>query len=139
LHPAFFLRDLQKKVMTKELQIEKTRYTPYIHLRKGNISFEGRSVLNDPYHLYQPVYEWIREYVKEKPSPTHINLKFEYINTSSMKWVFEILRIFREKPELKDKLSISWYYEEGDDDMRELGEILKSFLNSSFQLIETPE
>jgi len=125
--------------MTEELQIEKTRYTPLIYLRNGDIRFEGRSVLNDPYHLYQPVYDWIKKYVQENPSTTHIDLKFEYINTSSMKWVFEILRIFLEKPDLKEKLDINWYYEEGDDDMRELGEILKSFLNSSFQLIETPE
>ncbi len=125
--------------MPEELQIEKTRYTPQILLREGDISFEGRSVLNDPYHLYQPVYNWIKEYVQKKPSDTKINLKFEYINTSSMKWVFEILRIFLENPELKEKLYINWYYEEGDDDMKELGEIIKSFLNSSFQLIETPE
>jgi hypothetical protein len=125
--------------MTEELQIEKTRYTPHILLREGDILFEGRSVLNDPYLLYQPVYDWIKQYVRENPSTTHIDLKFEYINTSSMKWVFEILRIFLEKPDLKDKLIINWYYEEGDEDMRELGEILKSFLNSSFRLIETKE
>jgi hypothetical protein len=125
--------------MTKELVIEKTRYSPYIHLQEGKIRFEGRSVLSDPYYLYQPVYEWIKEYVHTNNYSTHINLKFEYINTSSMKWIFEILKVFLENPELKEKLSISWYYEEGDDDMRELGEILRSFMNSSFRLIETPE
>ncbi len=125
--------------MTEELQIEKTRYTPHIHLREGDICFEGRSVLNDPYHLYQPVYKWIKEYVQQNPSDTRIDLKFEYINTSSMKWVFEILRVFLKDPGIKEKLNVNWYYEEGDDDMRELGEILKSFLNTSFQLIETPE
>ena len=125
--------------MTEELQIEKTRYTPHIHLREGDIRFEGRSVLNDPYHLYQPVYKWIKEYVQQKPNDTRIDLKFEYINTSSMKWIFEILRVFLKDPGIKEKLNVNWYYEEGDDDMRELGEILKSFLNTSFQLIETPE
>ena len=125
--------------MLQDLQIEKTRYTPFIHLSEGDIRFEGRSVLSDPYDLYQPVYEWIKEYIHNNPPDTLIDLKFEYINTSSMKWVFEILRTFLEEPSLKEKLKINWYYEEDDEDMKELGEILRSFLNSSFHLIEVPE
>jgi hypothetical protein len=125
--------------MKEDLEIEKTRYTPYIRLREGEIFFEGRSVLSDPYLLYQPVYDWIREYVHTKNDPTKIILKFEYINTSSMKWIFEILKLFLENPEMKNQLNITWYFEEGDEDMRELGEILRSFMSSSFQLIETPE
>lgn len=50
-----------------------------------------------------------------------------------------MLKTFLHKPKIKDQLLINWYYEEGDDDMQELGEILKSLMNSRFNLIETEE
>ncbi len=125
--------------MNKELHIEKTRYTPSIELREGGIRLEGRSVVNDPQPLYQPVYEWVDDYVKKVPEKTHIDLKFEYINSSSTKWIFEILKIFQKDPRLLDRTRVNWYYEKGDDDMKELGEILRSSLGPSLQLIEVPE
>ncbi|HHJ10286.1 MAG TPA: DUF1987 domain-containing protein [Bacteroidetes bacterium] len=125
--------------MLQEIKIEQTKYSPKIYLREGNIHFEGRSVLNDPYHFYQPVFSWIERYIDSDPKDIRIDLKFEYINTSSVKWIFEMLKTFLRKPELKKQLNINWYYEDGDDDMQELGEILKSIMNSSFHIIKIRE
>ncbi len=129
----------QSKKMNEELRIEKTRYTPYIHLKKGDIRFEGRSVVNDPVPLFQPVYDWIRNYVQNDPDKTRIDLKFEYINSSSTKWIFEILKFFQKDPKLLRETKVNWYYERGDEDMKELGEILRSALGPSLELIEIPE
>ncbi len=125
--------------MQQEIKIDQTKYSPKVYLRDGKIYFEGRSVLNDPYHFYQPVFSWIRQYIDSDPTNIRIDLKFEYINTSSVKWVFEMLKTFLKKPGLKKELNINWYYEEGDEDMLELGEILKSIMNSSFHIIKTRE
>jgi hypothetical protein len=40
---------------------------------------------------------------------------------------------------LSNKIEINWYFEEGDDDMQELGYILKSLVVCPFDLIETKE
>jgi len=125
--------------MIQDIHIDQTRYSPKIYLRDGTIYFEGRSILNDPTVFYKPIYSWIKQYVNSNPSSTQIDLKFEYINTSSIKWLFEMLKTFLHKPKIKDQLLINWYYEEGDDDMQELGEILKSLMHSRFNLIETEE
>ena len=123
----------------QEIKINKTKYSPEVYLRDGKLYFEGRSVLNDPHLFYQPVYTWIKQYIDSGPSSIQIDMKFEYINTSSVKWVFEMLKAFLKYPKVKKQLNINWYYEEGDDDMQELGEILRSIMNSSFHLIKTGE
>jgi hypothetical protein len=42
-------------------------------------------------------------------------------------------------PNTSNKIQVSWFYEEGDDDMFDLGKILKSLVPSDFKFIEIPE
>jgi len=125
--------------MAKEINIDQTRFSPKVRLRKGRLKMEGRSVLNDPRPFFQPLFSWVDEYIARNPGSTRIDLRFEYINTSSTKWLYEILKTIKQKKAFRDDLQINWYYESGDEDMYELGEILKSLMNASFHLIETPE
>ena len=123
----------------RKIFIPGTRRTPEVQLKAGLIRFIGRSVPADPGHFYQPLYKWIEEYSKKKIKKTKIELDFEYINTASTKWIFNLLKILGNKPELTDKLGISWFYEEGDEDMLELGNIFKSLIPINFILIKTKE
>lgn len=125
--------------LMRKIFIPGTRRTPEVQLKTGLIRFIGRSVPADPGHFYQPLYKWIEEYSKKKIKETKIELDFEYINTASTKWIFNLLKILGNKPELTDKLEISWYYEEGDEDMLELGNIFKSLIPINFILIKTKE
>ncbi len=64
---------------------------------------------------------------------------FEYINTSSTKWIFVLLKELAGIPELHRIVSITWYYEQGDDDMLDLGYILRSLIECPFTLQEVEE
>jgi len=123
----------------KELFIKSTRRTPEVRLAKGKIKFRGRSVPADPERFYQPLYDWIKDYSSGITEPTHIELNFEYINTASTKWIFNMLKHLGTVSNAEDKLHVTWYYEEGDDDMLELGNIIKSLIPSRFQLVKTFE
>ncbi len=123
----------------QKIFIPATQRTPEVQLKTGLIRFIGRSVPADPGTFYQPLYKWIEEYSKKKRKKTKIELNFEYINTASTKWLFNLLQLLGNKPEFTDNLTIYWYYEEGDDDMLELGDILKSLIPINFQLIKTKE
>ena len=50
-----------------------------------------------------------------------------------------MLKILGKRHEIKDIMKINWYYEEGDDDMAELGRIFKSLVKSPFTFIKTKE
>ena len=123
----------------EDLFIKPSRRTPGVILTKGKIEFRGRSVPTNPEKFYQPVIDWIKNYSTGTLEPTNIVLNFEYINTASTKWVFNMLKQLGANSGAEKKLNVTWYYEEGDDDMFDLGSILQSLIPSRFQLIKTNE
>ena len=116
---------------------EPTKRTPRIVLEPGRIFIIGRSIPENPGDFYRPVYEWISIYTSINGSRTTVELGFEYINTSSTKWIYNIIKKIATIENLKSNVRIIWYYDKGDDDMGELGSILKSMVECPFIVIET--
>jgi hypothetical protein len=118
---------------------EPTRRTPLVILEPGKISIFGRSIPENPAVYYGPVLEWISAWSGDNPENTKVCLGFEYINTVSTKWIFLILKELAELKSFSGKLSADWYYEEGDDDMLELGMILRSLIEFPFTINEVSD
>jgi len=123
----------------QDLTIESTRKSPFVRLTDGNIQFSGRAIPEDPAEFFKPVMAWIKEYAKSLADHTTIDLKFEYINTATTKWIYNILKILGEVEGHQKKMVVNWHYEEGDDDMYELGHVLKKLVLSPFHFIEVEE
>ena len=123
----------------KTFSLEPTRRTPAIWLEPGRLVILGRSISENPSKIYRPVYEWIREYFSKNRCETSVELGFEYINTSSSKWVFNILKVIGDEFDQDKIIRISWHYEYGDDDMLELGKIFESLVKRPFNFIESKE
>ena len=116
-----------------------TKRTPWIILEPGRIFIMGRSIPENPNDFYRPVQEWISKYVQNNTEKSKIDLGFEYINTSSIKWIFTILRELSEMKDIVNNASVTWYYEHGDEDMCELGFILRSLVECPFVVVEVDE
>ena len=95
--------------------------------------------MENPGDFYRPVQSWASEYAKNYVDKSKIELGFEYINTSSIKWIFAILRVLSEINEVSNNARVTWYYEQGDEDMCELGFILRSLIECPFILVELDE
>lgn len=120
----------------ERLQIPPTKRTPWIDLEEGRIFIMGRSIIENPSIFFEPLYNWIGRYINENPPDTVIELGFEYINTGSIKWLYLVLRELSGTPNLSEFARINWYYEQGDEDMGELGFILRSLMDCSFTIVE---
>lgn len=125
----------------QNLSLEGTSKTPTVNFdsEKGLIELEGRSIPENSHQYYDPLLSWLDEYSANPVSPTTVNLKLEYFNTSSSKC---ILDIFKKLQELKAKgieLQINWYYETDDDDMKETGEDYQEITELTFNMIEEKE
>jgi hypothetical protein len=96
----------------------------------------GRSIPENPAVFYSPVREWISKYAQDCTGKSKIEFGFEYINTTSIKWIFTILRELSEIKEIVKNAEITWYYEHGDEDMSELGFILRSLVECPFLVVE---
>ncbi len=118
---------------------EASRKTPWIILEPGKIFIMGRSIPENPGEFYRPVYEWICECKRQYDGKTTIGFGFEYINTSSTKWIYAILKEVAEMKDLSFNVRITWYFEQGDDDMGELGFILRSLVDCPFIVVEINE
>ena len=108
-------------------------------MEPGTIFIMGRSIPDNPGEFYKPVHEWISKYARNNKEKSKIKLGFEYINTSSTKWIYTILKELSEMKGLVNNTRVTWYYEQGDEDMCELGFILRSLVNCAFILVEMDE
>jgi SiaC family regulatory phosphoprotein len=122
-----------------KFKTEPSKKTPWIILEPGRIFIMGRSITENPGDFYRPVHKWISEYAEGHAERSRIDLGFEYINTSSTKWIFNILKELSELRELSENARVNWYYEQGDEDMCELGFILRSLIACPFFLVEVEE
>jgi hypothetical protein len=125
-----------KQQAMEELIIEGTKYTPRIDLNPdGRISIEGRSIVEDSYKFYEPVLKWVQGSTFDC---LKVEIKLEYVNTSSSKQIFTLLKTIRENTSIHD-VNIHWYYEEGDEDTFELGKDLESEIMLPFVFSEYAE
>lgn len=115
---------------------EPTRRSPWIILEPGRLFIMGRSIIENPSVFYEPALTWVSSFRKEWTGRTKIILGFEYINTGSTKWLYILIRELSELYDIAEKAEILWYFEHGDEDMRDLGNILKSLIECEFTMIE---
>ena len=118
---------------------EPTKRTPWIIMEPGRIFIMGRSIPENPGDFFRPIHEWISLYINKNTSKSQIDLGFEYINTSSTKWIYTILKELSEMKEISNNARVVWYYEQGDEDMCELGFILRSLVDCPFIIVEVEE
>lgn len=113
------------------LHIEGTDDTPSILLNKevGIFEISGRSLPEDTVEFYAPVMEWIAQYKKEPNAVTDFVFKLEYFNTSSSKYIQDILSAL----ENIEGLKIVWYYQEDDENIEEMGQEFSELVNIPFE------
>lgn len=120
------------------LLIESTKKTPEVSFNMdGKIKISGRSIPEDATKFYDDLYEWIYHYCQNPPESTTVDIELEYFNSGSSKAILHILRGLVDIAKKGHKLTINWYYEEGDDDIMERGEYYESILETKFNFIET--
>ena len=131
-------------------KVRATENTPEIDLNHTthSLMFSGDSRPEDVQKFYTPVMKWLDEYsnylyfLKDKSSsPIEIKceFKFEYFNSSSAKYVMDIINKLAEIENIGNNigLKVNWYYEEMDEDMLEAGQEFESMVNAEFNYIIT--
>ena len=77
---------------TKRLHIDRTDTSPEVELdlEHGTFDFTGRSLPANSEMFYSRVYRWLDEYLKQPRQETTVNMKLDYLDTSSSKHFFNI-------------------------------------------------
>jgi hypothetical protein len=120
------------------LLIESTKKTPEIAFNAdGRFRISGRSIPEDASKFYDELFDWVYNYSQNPAESTTVDIELEYFNSGSSKALLHILRMLAEFARKGNKLTINWYYEQGDDDIMERGEYYESILEIKFNFIET--
>ena len=121
--------------MLSPLIIDETKVTPHITLdaQKGIFEIRGRSMPENPISTYNPVKQWISEYIKSPNKITEFNCYLEYLNSASSKKLFEIFTLFEGLEGVEVK--VNWHFEPDDSLMESKGQELKFLLNIPFNVL----
>lgn len=129
------------------LLIKETIATPKIifDVEQNNFELKGCSRPEDVRDFYVPVIEWLQNFksnvnddFKTKFStenPVVFKFKFDYFNSSSAKFILDILVLINDIHKTGLSLRIDWYHDENDDDMKEVGEELSEVVDLPFEYI----
>ena len=118
------------------ITLEESSKTPYILMDsdKGIIEIKGRSIPENSVEFYKPLISWLNDYSLEEMKPTKVKFQLEYFNTSSSKCILDIFKRLEAMYRKGWDISISWCYDEDDEDMYESGEDYKSILSCPISL-----
>jgi len=121
----------------EELRISPTKNTPEIILNpQGIIRIKGRSIHENVTDFFEPVEDWISEYITVPAEITSVDMNLEYFNSASAKVFIHILQKVTYVTLKHKKFVFNWYYEEGDEDILERGEYFASVLDVRFNFIK---
>lgn len=116
------------------LFIKGTSKTPEIDFAPGIIQISGRSIHEDAPAFYLPVIKWLENYLAKPEKFTKVALSIEYINSSSNRFLFNILKMFEDSHLKGTSISIAWLYDEDDDTIMNLGLDFKAIFTVPFNM-----
>ncbi|MCX7861463.1 MAG: DUF1987 domain-containing protein [Bacteroidales bacterium] len=120
------------------LIIQPTIDSPYVNLDKQNNIFEikGKSLPENVNVFYQPIIDWFTEYFKNPNNETIINFKLDYLNTASSKALLSLLLVVEDAVKNGYNARVRWYFEEDDEDMKDIGEEYSEIIQIPFEIIQ---
>lgn len=122
----------------KDIFIESTSKTPQIdfnHLT-GDLILSGRSIPENAAKFYEPVHNWIIEYINNPRNTTNLRLNLEYFNTTSSIWLAKIVTALSKMNDPDNILFIHLYFDTEEFDNME-PEDLKDSLSPVLDIIST--
>ncbi len=137
--------------MRKKIDIKRTERTPEIILDVENNIFSMKydSRPEDVRRFYYPVIQELRKTFEEinktnnlsyfAQNPFIFEFNLGYFNSSSAKFILDILMIANEYHKKGINIEVRWYYLEEDEDMLEAGQDFSEFSEMEFTFIEIKE
>lgn len=120
---------------------QQTDNTPEIQLDpiSGYLQITGTSIPENSEEIYRPVLEWIRNYEKFPARQTLLDIRLEYFNTSSSKFLLEIIRVLKQIQDKQREVKLRWFYYEDDPDMLEAGQDFMDIVDIHLEMVKIEE
>lgn len=119
--------------------VEQAENTPGVSFdtESGIFEIKGVSRPENVQDFYDPILAWFDDYLKELGGNTAgksvtLTVFLEYFNSSSAKYILNILKKMAEYLAAGVNVRVNWNYEDGDEDMLEVGEEMQRMVKFQF-------
>ena len=92
------------------ISIEPTKKSLEVECSPGYFKLSGNSILSDPRKFFQPIVEWVEDYIKNPLDKTTVDLKLEYVDTASVQSVFDIMRLFKPLQDRDKEVAVNFLF-----------------------------
>ncbi|MGB0521947.1 MAG: DUF1987 domain-containing protein [Flammeovirgaceae bacterium] len=96
---------------------------PTVILDPDSCEFEliGQCYMEHTDLFFQPIFEWLDEFLLINHELVSLNIKLSYFNTSAVKCIWEFLnRLAKYHKRSGQEVAINWYFDEEDDNMHDI-------------------
>ena len=111
-----------------EILIEATGKTPRIYEENGELCIWGVIIPENPTEIFARLHNIVTTKYKEQ-NKLSIHFSLGYFNTSSAKFLYN----FFKQTKGMSNMSITWHYEDDDEDMLESGKELEEISGLKFE------
>jgi|WetSurMetagenome_2_1015567.scaffolds.fasta_scaffold00065_47 hypothetical protein len=123
-----------------KLNIAPTQNTPGIVFEpSGLIKISGRSLDICSMSFMASLDEWLEKYVSCPADNTNVVVELDYLNRVNIRYFSTLLLKLNSVRLLNKKITINWIYEEGDEDMHEIGDLISTTLKMPFNFVVREE
>jgi hypothetical protein len=129
------------------INILPSEQTPKVMLNSAKRFFEieGESRPENAHEFFYPIVTELKNYMKSVDNEFHKDIfsefpfaahfKLMYFNSSSAKFISDLLFLFKKYSDKGLKLRVYWYYNDGDEDQRDVGEDLSEMVGFQFTFV----
>jgi hypothetical protein len=126
--------------MPKDIHTQQTPSTPAVHAdhAAGRVSLAGESYPENPFEFFQPIIDWVGDFLDTEARPLELELSLIYLNTSSIRAMMDIFDRMEEAHRAGREVRVRWTYEPENERVGELAEEFKEDCSFPFTIEPRP-
>jgi len=119
-----------------DLILSATVNTPQIYFRNsGELLIKGRSLPEDVTAFYNPVLQWLRQFIAET---VKLEIDMDYMNSSSTKKLLELFKVIDKNTHVRN-FYVNWLYDIDDEDALEKGLMMEEVMDKAIFIYQVSE
>lgn len=87
--------------------------TPWVRLdpEQGRIDLVGESYPANSYEFYQPIVQWLTEFLGHSTQAVQVELELAYVNTGSIKSMLDVFDLLEDAHQTGRAIKVLWKYD----------------------------
>lgn len=105
----------------------------------GLLVMRGDSYPENSFEFFDPIIQWIEDYLRLRSEALHLELRLVYMNTSSVKAMMDIFDMLEDAHGRGRAVSVAWYYDPRNERVLDLADEFREDCSFPFDIAAAPQ